>query len=88
MTSIFLKLIFTFLAHRMSGDSEQEGTFSNKARKLEALLAAKLTEFLASKVIYGMRRVLAAEAAHLYRGPDTGTPCTTPSTALHSSKGL
>ncbi len=63
---------FLFTAHRMSGDSEQEGTFSNKARKLEALLAAKLTEFLQSKVVYGMRRVLAAETAHLYQGPSAG----------------
>ena len=59
-------------AHRVSLDTETEGTMSNKARKLESLLAAKLTEFLQSNVVYGIRRVLAAEINQLYRGPQEG----------------
>ena len=53
-------------------DSERETTMSNHARKLECLLAAKLTEFLESDVVYALRRVLAAEISQLYRGPQEG----------------
>ena len=53
-------------------DSERENTMSNRARKLESLLAAKLTEFLESDVVYALRRVLAAEINQLYRGPQEG----------------
>ncbi len=45
---------------------------NHKAMKLESLLAAKLTEFLESEVVYGIRRVLAAEINQLYRGPQEG----------------
>ena len=59
-------------AHSLSMDSERETTMSNRARKLESLLAAKLTEFLESDVVYALRRVLAAEITQLYRGPQEG----------------
>ena len=53
-------------------DSEKESTMSERGRKLESLLAAKLTEFLESDVVYALRRVLAAEVNSSYRGPQEG----------------
>ncbi|KAK6188313.1 hypothetical protein SNE40_004514 [Patella caerulea] len=48
-------------------DSEKKT--SSRARRLEKLLAEKLTEFLESSVEYAIRRILAAEVQHLYNGP-------------------
>ncbi|XP_064608809.1 probable ATP-dependent RNA helicase DHX34 [Liolophura sinensis] len=64
-----LRLEDTFL------NFEGEREINPKARKLERILAEKLTDFLSSKVSYTVRRVLAAEKERLYRGPgDTGVP--------------
>ncbi|XP_074651789.1 putative ATP-dependent RNA helicase DHX34 [Tubulanus polymorphus] len=42
-----------------------------KSKKLERILATKLTEFLDSSVLYSLRRVMAAEIEHVYIGPQT-----------------
>ena len=49
---------------------ETEKRISPRARRLEKILAQKLTEFLSSDVLYTLRRVLAAEMKHVYVGPD------------------
>ncbi|XP_013379582.1 probable ATP-dependent RNA helicase DHX34, partial [Lingula anatina] len=50
-------------------EQDEKDKFNPKFRKLERLLAGKLTSFLDSKVVYSIRRVLAAELQHLYLGP-------------------
>ncbi|XP_052792364.1 probable ATP-dependent RNA helicase DHX34 [Mya arenaria] len=59
-----LRLEDTFLS------MESERQVSGRSRKLERILAAKLTEFLSSDVRYKLRRVLAAEMKNVYVGPD------------------
>ncbi|XP_045216497.2 probable ATP-dependent RNA helicase DHX34 [Mercenaria mercenaria] len=55
-----LRLEDTFLS------MESERRISQRARKLERMLASKLTEFLSSDVRYTLRRVLAAEMKNVY----------------------
>ncbi|KAK3097302.1 hypothetical protein FSP39_008501 [Pinctada imbricata] len=43
-----------------------------RARKLEKVLASKLTEFLSSDVMYAVRRVYSAELWNMYKGPGSG----------------
>ena len=43
-----------------------------KGRQLERLLAKKLSEFLASDIVYTLRRVLSTEAGHAYKGLESG----------------
>ena len=43
-----------------------------RGQKLEQILSSKLSEFLESDISYSMRRVMAAELQHLYRGPNQG----------------
>lgn len=52
---------------------EEEKRVSPRARKLERLLASKLTEFLDANVLYAVRRVLPAEIHRAYVGPGKGS---------------
>jgi hypothetical protein len=51
---------------------DEDKKINPRARKLEKILAQKLTEFLSCEVCYAIRRVMAAEQSRLYRGPDQG----------------
>ncbi|XP_078313868.1 putative ATP-dependent RNA helicase DHX34 isoform X2 [Crassostrea virginica] len=49
---------------------DEDKRINHRARKLEKILATKLSEFLDSEVSYAVRRVMAAEQKSLYKGPD------------------
>ncbi len=51
---------------------DADGGLAIQTRSLERMLATKLTEFLGSDIYYSMRRIMAAEMEHIYKGPDTG----------------
>ncbi|XP_063433122.1 probable ATP-dependent RNA helicase DHX34 isoform X3 [Mytilus trossulus] len=46
-----------------------EKKINPRARKLEKILAEKLSEFLSSDVLYAVRRVMTAEMKYVYKGP-------------------
>ncbi|XP_060072123.1 probable ATP-dependent RNA helicase DHX34 [Ylistrum balloti] len=48
---------------------DSEKRINPRARKLEKLLARKLTEYLDSEVPYAVRRILSAELKNMYKGP-------------------
>ncbi|XP_041367761.1 probable ATP-dependent RNA helicase DHX34 [Gigantopelta aegis] len=52
-----------------SREFDDKTRINPKSRKLEQVLARKLSEFLDSSVTYSIRRVLAAEMKHMYVGP-------------------
>lgn len=64
------KCCYTFVDTLKSLDEDKR--INHRARKLEKILATKLSEFLDSEVSYAVRRVMAAEQKSLYKGPDRG----------------
>ena len=72
LRSTWQKLIKLKLRRRISTSVEdklEEEAVYKQARKLERLLASKLTEFLDSRAVYSIRRIMSAEIKHLYKGP-------------------
>ena len=51
---------------------EKEKKINPRARKLERILADKLSQFLSSDVLYSVRRVMMAEMKYIYKGPGKG----------------
>lgn len=51
---------------------DEDKRVNPRARQLEKILAKKLSEYLSCEVCYAIRRIMAAEQNHLYRGPDRG----------------
>lgn len=49
---------------------DEDKRVNPRALQLEKILAKKLSEYLSCEVCYAIRRVMAAEQNHLYRGPD------------------
>ncbi|XP_035673880.1 probable ATP-dependent RNA helicase DHX34 [Branchiostoma floridae] len=72
---------------RRKKDDDDEDDTSRKARKLEKVLARKLTEFLSSDVEYSIRRLGNSEIKNLFVGPlEVGSTANKPVPTLFSGE--
>ena len=52
---------------------DEDRKINPRARKLERVLATKLSEFLSSQITYALRKVHTVETKLLYKGPGKST---------------